>query len=70
MIEEPQVVVHKPDHPDLLADLLDTDVLSSEDDTEIDFPAPDTQPFATGYGESTVVEGVLERLGGTVTAAI
>jgi hypothetical protein len=41
VIKEPQVVVHKADQPDLFRDLLDADILSGEDLTEIDLTPPD-----------------------------
>jgi hypothetical protein len=39
MIEEAQVVLHKADEPDFIADLFNPDVLASEDDAEIDLSA-------------------------------
>ena len=39
MIEEAQVVLHKADEPDFIANLLDADVLASEGGAEIDLGA-------------------------------
>ena len=46
MIEEAQVVFHKTDEPDFIADLFDADVLAGEDGTEVDLSAADADGAA------------------------
>ena len=61
MIEEPQVVIHKADQPDFIANFLDPDILTGEDGAEIDLAAAEADAAAVGDGDGSVVEWVLER---------
>ncbi len=38
MVEVSEIIVHKADQPNLLADLFDADALAGEDEVEIDLP--------------------------------
>ena len=60
MIEEAQVVFHKADQPDFIANLLDADVLAGEDGAEIDLAAADADATALGDGNGAIVERVLK----------
>ena len=57
MIEEPQVVVHKADEPGSIADFPDPDVLTGEDDTDIDLAAAEANAAARGDSDGSVKEG-------------
>ena len=56
MIEEPQVVVHKADQPDSIADFLHADVLTGKHGAEVDLAAPEAGAAALSDGEGAVVE--------------
>ena len=60
MIEESQVVVHKADEPDSIAEFLNPDVLSGEHCAEIDLKVPETNAAALGDGDGSVVERVVQ----------
>ena len=60
MIEETQVIFHKADEPDFIADLLDADVLAGEDGAEIDLAAADADAAALGDGDGSVMEWILK----------
>ena len=58
MIKESQVVLHEADQPDLVADLLDADVLTGEDSTEVYLALANAEAPATRDGDGPVVERV------------
>ena len=58
MIEEPQIVLHETDEPDLLGDFFDADVLAGEDLTQVDLATADTDAAAGGDGDRAIVEGI------------
>jgi hypothetical protein len=60
VIEEAQVVFHKADQPDFIANLLDADVLAGEDGAEIDLAAADADAATLGNGDGAIVERVLK----------
>jgi hypothetical protein len=60
VIEEPQVVIHKTEQPDFIAGLLDADIFASEDGTEIDLSASETDAAAVGDGDGSVVERIVQ----------
>ena len=60
MVEIAQVVVHKADQPDVVADLLDADVLPGEDAAEIDLLPVEADAAAARDGDGFVVERIVE----------
>ena len=60
MIEEAQVIFHKADEPDFIADLLNADVLAGEDGAEVDLPFAEADTAALGDGDGAVVERVVK----------
>jgi hypothetical protein len=60
VIEEAQVVVHKADQPDLLADFRDADVLSGEHGTQVDFPTTDADAAATAPPATSPIVGIID----------
>jgi len=48
VVEVSQIVVHEGDEPDVLVGLFDSDGLTGEDGTEIDFAAPEADAAAGG----------------------
>src|ERR1039458_1917180 len=60
LIEEAQVVFHKADQPDSVADLFDADVLASEHGAEVDLLLPDADPAAVGDRDGAIVEVILK----------
>ena len=68
MIEEPQIVIHKADEPDSIADLLDAHVLASEDGAEIDLSASETDTAALGDGNGLVVERIVQFVESVIRA--
>jgi hypothetical protein len=60
VIEESQVVLHEGDQPDAVTDLLDADVLPSEDLAQVDFALAKANAAAMGDGDGPVVKRVLE----------
>lgn len=74
--EESPIVRHEADEPDALVDLLDADVLTSEDRTQIDLAPAKTDLATVGNGDGAVVQRVSDlawspvptRLGGKADA--
>ena len=62
MIEEPQVVVHEADEPDLVGHLLDADVLASEYGAEMDLVPFEADPSALRDRDRLVMERVVQLL--------
>ncbi len=60
MVENPQIILHEADEPDLVGDLLDADLLASEDRAEVYFLSSKADTTALGDGDGHVVEGVFE----------
>ena len=60
MVEVAEIIVHKADEPNLLADLLDADALAGEDGAEIDLLPIEADAPACGHGDGSVVEWVIE----------
>src|SRR5260370_40421619 len=58
--EVAEVILHKADQPNLLADLLDADALAGEDRAEIDFLPIKADAPACGHGDGPVVEWVIK----------
>jgi hypothetical protein len=44
VVKVAEIIVHKADEPNLVADLLDADALAGEDDAEIDLLAIEAEP--------------------------
>src|SRR6267143_5932199 len=59
-IDVAKIVIHKADQPNTFFDFLDTDSLTSEDRTEINFFAVETDTPAVGDVDGLVVEGVIQ----------
>ena len=68
MIEEAQVVLHKADQPDFIANLLDADVLAGEDGAETDLAAAEADATALGDGDGAIVERILKLADSAVGA--
>ncbi len=60
MVEVAEIIVHKADEPNVLADLLDANALAGEDGAEIDLLAIEADAPACGHGDGSVVEGVIQ----------
>ena len=62
MTEIPQVVQHEADPPDIVAALLDADVLTREDTTQIDLLPTKADAPAARDSDGFVVERIVERV--------
>jgi hypothetical protein len=60
VIEEAQVEVHEADEPDAVSDFPDTDALTGEGGTEIDFARAEAQAAALRDRDGAIVEGIVE----------
>ena len=60
MIEETEVVLHEADEPDVVADLLDTDVLPGEHGAEVDLLLVEANAPAARHRDGFVVERIVE----------
>ena len=68
VVEIFQVVLHKADEPNVVADLGNAHVLPREGMTQIHFPPVQTNPPATRHEHRRVVEGLGERLQAAIDA--
>ena len=62
VVEEPQVVIHKAQHPDSIADFYGPDVLTGEHRAQIDLAASEADAAALSDGDGAVVEGIVQRI--------
>lgn len=60
MVEVTEIISHKADQPNLVADLFDADALAGEDEAEVDLVAIEADSAACGDGDSLVVERIIE----------
>jgi hypothetical protein len=60
VVEEPQIIVHECDEPDALADLFNSDGLTSRGFADADLFPIDEEPAAAGDRAGVVVERVLD----------
>jgi hypothetical protein len=60
LIEEPQIVFHKADQPDFVADLADPDLLTCEHLAQVDLAFADADAPTGGDHDGSVMQRVLE----------
>src|SRR5438046_3594814 len=70
VIEEAQVVLHKTNEPDFIADLVDSHVLAGENGAEVDLPFAEADTATAGDRDGAVVKRVLEFAKAVIAVAL
>ena len=60
MVKVAEIIVHKADQPNLVADLFDAYALASEDLAEIDLLSIEADATACSHSDGSVVERIIE----------